>query len=154
MYLYLVQHAEAMSKEEDPSRSLSEKGIEDIKKVAAYAKRMDLAVHQIAHSGKMRALQTAQVIEEHITVDMHVLEADGLAPMEDPEIWNERLSHIHNDMMLVGHLPHLARLASLLLCGKKDGNVVNFEMGCVVCLHKPEAGDWSVDWIIKPGMIK
>lgn len=154
MLLYLVQHAEAMSKEEDPSRSLSEQGIEDIKRVAAYAKKLNLAVHQIAHSGKMRALQTAQVLEEHITVDMHVLEADGLAPMDDPEIWYDRVSGMKHDIMLVGHLPHLAGLASLLLCGNRDRNIVTFEMGCIVCLRRPDDGGWAVDWMIKPGMVR
>jgi len=37
MFLYLVQHAEAKKEEEDPARGLSEKGLQDIKKMAAYA---------------------------------------------------------------------------------------------------------------------
>ncbi|MCJ7481928.1 MAG: hypothetical protein MUO31_03085 [Thermodesulfovibrionales bacterium] len=35
MFLYLVQHADAKKEEEDPSRSLSEKGIQDIARIAA-----------------------------------------------------------------------------------------------------------------------
>ena len=62
MYLYLVQHAEAMSKEADPSRSLTEQGMEDIRRVAGLAAGMKIRAHQIIHSGKMRALQTAQAI--------------------------------------------------------------------------------------------
>ena len=38
------------------------------------------------------------------------------APNDDPMIWVGRLTEEHNDLMLVGHLPHLSpRLASLLL---------------------------------------
>jgi len=153
MYLYLVQHAEALSKEEDPTRSLSEKGIEDIRKVAEFAKKMNLTVHRIVHSGKMRALQTAQLLEERVSVDMGIAESDGLAPMDDPGIWVERLSKINDNIMLVGHLPHLGKLSSFLLCGNKDRNIVDFEMGCIVCLKRSDEGDWSTDWIIKPRMI-
>jgi phosphohistidine phosphatase len=153
MYLYLVQHAEALSKEEDPTRSLSEKGIADIRKVAGFVKKMNLTVHRIVHSGKMRALQTAQLLEERVSVDMGIAESDGLAPMDDPGIWVERLSKINDNIMLVGHLPHLGKLSSFLLCGNKDRNIVDFEMGCIVCLKRSDEGDWSTDWIIKPRMI-
>jgi phosphohistidine phosphatase len=153
MFLYLVRHAEAMAKEEDPSRSLSQKGIEDIRKVAEFAKGLNIEGHQILHSGKMRALQTAQVLAENIVTDMGVLEADGLAPMDDPEIWHERISKMGYSVMLAGHLPHLAKLATLLLCSDKETSVVNFEAGSIVCM-KRDNGNWSIDWIIKPGMLK
>lgn len=161
MYLYLVQHAEALSKEADPSRSLSEKGMEDIKKVAAFVKVFNIEVHHIFHSGKMRALQTAQMLADNITSDMGVLEAEGLAPMDDPAIWFKRIAEIKEDAMLVGHLPHLGKLAMQLLCGKKEGEIINFEMGSIVCLKRTDVGidanrdgNWAVDWIIKPRMIE
>lgn len=151
MFLYLVQHAEALSKEEDPSRSLSDKGIEDIKKTAAFISGMKPGVQQILHSGKMRALQTAQIMSDHIP-GVNMSETDGLAPMDDPGIWLGRISKLNNNVMLVGHLPHMAKLAGLVLCGEEK-NVVNFETGCVVCLSKPDDGDWALEWIIKPGMV-
>ncbi len=154
MLLYLVQHAEALSEEEDPSRILSERGIENIKKIAVFAREINVSAHQIVHSGKMRALQTAQILSDHITADMGVLESDGLKPMDDPEIWFERISRLNDDMMLVGHLPHMAKLSSLILCGDKEKGVVNFEMGSIVCLKKSDDGTWAIDWIIKPRMLK
>ena len=39
MRLYLVQHADAKLKEEDPSRPLSDKGWGDIRNVAKYAEK-------------------------------------------------------------------------------------------------------------------
>ena len=153
MYLYLVQHAAARSKEEDPSRGLSEKGIEDIKKVATFTKGMKIEVHKIFHSGKMRALQTAQVMEDHIKMDTGIDETDGLAPMDEPEIWFSRLAEINENTMLVGHLPHLGKLSMLLICGNREKDIIDFEMGCIVCLKRSVDGNWTVDWIIKPGMV-
>lgn len=153
MYLYLVQHAEAYSKEEDATRSLTDKGIEDIRKVAAFAGEMKITVRQIFHSGKMRALQTAQVLEEHITSDRGVMETDGMMPNDEPAIWFARLTEMNEDLMLAGHMPHLSGLAMLLLCGNKDMNKINFEMGCIVCLEKSDDGTWTIDWIIKPRLL-
>jgi phosphohistidine phosphatase len=47
MNVYLVQHAEAMSKEVDPDRPLSERGRRDAEQVAAMAARMGVEVSQI-----------------------------------------------------------------------------------------------------------
>jgi phosphohistidine phosphatase len=154
MYLYLVQHGEALREEVDPSRSLSEEGIEDIKKVAAFAKSMKMTAHQIFHSGKMRAFQTAQVIADTVPIDMGIAETDGLAPKDEPEIWADRIDKLNNDVILVGHLPHLARLSSLLIRGDKNQSSVNFEMGGILCLRKDDEGGWTVDWMIKPRMLK
>ena len=154
MFLYLVQHAEALSKEEDPSRSLSEKGIKDIKKIASFSRGLKIAAQQIVHSGKMRALQTAQLMAERVNADMGVLESDGLSPMDDPEMWFGRLSKMDEDILIVGHLPYLSKLASLLLCRDKESSLINFEMGSIVCLKKMEEFKWMVEWMMKPGMLR
>jgi phosphohistidine phosphatase len=151
MLLYLVQHAESMSKEEDPSRGLSEKGFRDIKKIAAFIKGLDIDVREIVHSGKKRALQTAEVLVESVRADMGVNESDGLSPKDDPGIWVEKIAGLEGDEMLVGHLPHLARLAAMLLSG--DRNMVEFENAGIVCLKRSEDRSWAVDWVIKPRLI-
>jgi len=152
MTLYLVQHAEARSKEEDPSRSLSDEGRENITKVAAFVKGLKIEVRHILHSGKMRALQTAQILEEYIQSERGVAEADGLAPMDDPGIWSVRLAEMSENTMIVGHLPHLGKLSTLLLCGSKEKDIISFQMGNIFCLKRSAEGNWMVEWLIKPGM--
>lgn len=44
-----------------------------------------------------------------------IAEADGLAPLDDPSIWAERLQGVAQDTVLVGHLPHLRRLSYSIL---------------------------------------
>jgi phosphohistidine phosphatase len=51
MKLYLVQHAKAASKDIDPTRSLTEEGLRDIQKVAAFIKTLNLSVYYLWHSG-------------------------------------------------------------------------------------------------------
>jgi phosphohistidine phosphatase len=152
MYLYLVRHGEALSKEEDPERGLSPEGIEQITRVAASAKDLGISVKQVLHSGKRRAMQTARILSEHIQSEAGLTGTDGLAPMDAPEIWLERISQMNEDVMLVGHLPHLAKLSSMALCGV-EGNTLDFDAGSIVCLKRSDDNTWAVSWMIRPGMI-
>ena len=78
---------------------------------------------------------------------------DGLSPLDNPDIWAARLIDIQDDAILVGHLPHLARLASLLLCGNSEKNIVAFRMAGVVCLKRDDAGVWSLQWMLTPEIV-
>ncbi len=51
--------------------------------------------------------------------------------------------------MLVGHLPHLARLAAHLLTGDSDHPVVRFRPGGLVALEPADAG-WLVSLVLPP----
>jgi phosphohistidine phosphatase len=51
--------------------------------------------------------------------------------------------------MLVGHLPHLARLAGLLLIGAADRSVVKFRQGGLVGLERTDTA-WVVVVVLLP----
>jgi phosphohistidine phosphatase len=153
MFLYLVQHAEAKREEEDPGRDLTEKGRIDIESVAHHMKRLNVQVKQIFHSGKTRAQSTANVLARHLKPPAGVSEAPGLAPLDDPEIWAGRIAKMDEDILLVGHLPHLGRLATILMRGDKEKSIINFQMGGAVRLRRMEGGQWAVDWMLVPGII-
>ena len=154
MYLYLVRHGEALTKEEDPERGLSAEGRESIRKISAFMKGLGIQVKQVFHSGKKRAMQTALIFSENIQSDRGVLETDGLAPMDDPEIWYERISRFNENVMLVGHLPHLAKVSSMALCGGMETKALDFSAGSIVCLKRSDDNAWAVDWMMKPGLIQ
>lgn len=151
MRLYLVQHGEAKREEEDPSRPLSGKGLKDVRKMADCAsKRLGVKVARIFHSGKLRAKQTAEELARKLEPDGGVEEVDGLGPLADPKIWAEKLKGMDEDVMLVGHLPHLSKLSSLLLFGDETKEAIRFEMAGVVCLERDERGRWAVRWMVTP----
>ncbi|VUT25508.1 MAG: phosphohistidine phosphatase [Candidatus Methanolliviera sp. GoM_oil] len=150
MKLYLVQHAEAKDKDEDPTRPLSGKGWNDIRNMASFFKGK-IEVAKIVHSGKLRARQTAE--ELNAVVSSSVEEVGGLAPLDDPGIWEERLREESEDTMIVGHLPHLGRLAGLLLANDPERKVIDFKMGGVVCLERDEGGNWSLQWMVTPEIL-
>ena len=148
MKVYLVQHAKPKPEEEDPQKPLSEQGEVEAQKVAEFAK--NIKVNKIQHSGKLRAQQTAEILGKSLGVD--VVKADSLEPMADTQIWANRLEEQSEDVMLVGHLPHLAKLASQLLTQNQEKPVISFKQGGIVCLEKTEQG-WQVAWMVTPDLL-
>ena len=55
MRLLLVQHGNALPKDVDPERGLSESGKQDVANVAAFLARGSVQVERIFHSGKKLA---------------------------------------------------------------------------------------------------
>jgi phosphohistidine phosphatase len=153
MLLYLVQHAEASPASEDPTKDLSPKGRLDIEDVAHHLMRLNVKVNQIFHSGKTRAQTTARILGLHLHPPGGINTADGLAPLDDPAIWNNRIGQMDEDILLVGHLPHLGKLAGLLIAGAQERTVVNFKMGGAVRVQRMAADQWAVDWMIPPEVI-
>lgn len=154
MSLYLVQHAQPKKEEEDPHRPLSEKGWSDIQKVSTFAsEQLKVKVQKVLHSGKTRAQQTAETLAQHLNPPGGVAKAEGLEPLADPASWVKRLNEAPEDIMLVGHLPHLAKLSSYLLCQDETKRIVDFQMGGIVCLRRDESGLWSIQWSFIPQMI-
>lgn len=154
MRLYLVQHGLAKSEEEDPERHLSDKGAFESERVAAHLASLGIKVQKIFHSPKLRARETARIFARHFKAENAVLEKDGLAPKDDPEIWKARLDAEEDDTMLVGHLPHQARLASSILCGESDREIVRFRNSGVLCLDRGDNRLWSVSWMLVPDLVE
>ncbi len=155
MHLYLVQHGDALSRDEDPNRALSNKGRQDVGRMAAFLARTRPAISRVVHSGKVRAMQTALVFAETLGPGRMIEEAtEGLAPEDSPTFVADVVNDWTEDTMLVGHFPHLARLAGLLLTGDTNETVVHFQPGTVVCLERGENGcGWTVTWAIRPELL-
>ena len=154
MNLYLVRHGKAVSKEEDALRPLSERGKEETAKVAAFlGANPEVIVKAIFHSGKLRAKQTAEAIAEKLRPPEGIQETNGLTPEADPSIWAGRLEETTDDIMLVGHLPHLAKLLSLLLVRDENKSLIAFSTSAVVCLGKGISDNWQIRWILTPEML-
>jgi phosphohistidine phosphatase len=152
MELYLVQHGEAKSKAEDPQRPLTERGRDEVRRVAAFAARAGLKVNQIRHSGKRRAEETASILAKHLSPAEGVLAVPGLAPMDDVRPIAQALQRETAPLMLVGHLPFMDRLAGLLVTGDPNNSAVRFRMGGIVCLEGA-GDDWAAKWVIRPELV-
>ncbi len=152
MHLYLVQHGHAKDKSEDPDRPLTEKGRNDVERVAQTLQHLLLQVREVWHSGKTRAMQTAKTLSLAVETAQGIVQREGLGPKDDVAPIAEALLDAGHDVMIVGHLPFLDRLASLLLAGEEDAGIVAFQKGGVVCLEY-EDGHWAVAWMLTPDLL-
>ena len=150
MQIYLVQHGQAKSKDEDADRPLTEAGIADIERIAASLSGR-IRPNRIVHSGKTRAWQTTEILARHLQV-ADINEVSDLDPMADPGTWSAHLAGMREDVILVGHLPHMGRLASLLVCGDANADAVRFQPGAIVCLERQEEG-WGINWMLPPALM-
>ena len=147
MYVYLMQHGEALSEEHAPGRPLSLTGIEQVKAVALSAYRAEIRIPVIYHSGRLRARRSAELLSDEVGGE--VVAREGLEPKDDVETVAEWLQNQSEDLALVGHLPFLDRLAGRLVNGDPGKSVVNFRFGVLVRLIRNDSG-WKVDWIARP----
>lgn len=153
MNLYLVQHAKAASKDVDPDRPLTEEGCRDLQKITAFIKDLNLKVDLLWHSGKARAAQTAEALAEVVNVETKLSVRDGLAPNDDVKLIKDELLLSKYDVLIVGHLPFLSKLASLLLTGNESTSIIAFQKGGIVAFEKTIEDRWQINWMMIPKLL-
>ena len=154
MNIYLVQHGKPVPKEKDPEKPLSKRGRTEVENIAGFFKNAGIHVEAIYHSGKTRARQTAEIMNSKINPGKEPQRRGGLSPLEDVRAIAEEIKQEQKDFMIVGHLPHLEKLISVLITGSDSSQVVRFQQGGVVCLRTHEAEkNWSIAWMLVPEII-
>jgi phosphohistidine phosphatase len=130
MKLYLAQHGEALPREEDPERPLSQQGRRDVQAIAKMLDAAGIRVARVWHSGKRRAGQTAAIIAERVCPRCRTEAIDGIKPndstaefSQDVDVWQE---------------------------DDPERELVSYYPGSVVCLERSGAHSWSVQWMLRP----
>jgi phosphohistidine phosphatase len=116
------------------------------------AKGYGVPVSCILHSGKKRARQTAEILEAALTPPDGLLAKSGLNPLDDVTALAGLIDSKEN-LMLVGHLPFMARLCSWLVTGDPEMPVFQFQNAGIVCLKRPpETNNWIIAWTLMPAI--
>jgi phosphohistidine phosphatase len=162
MDLYLVRHAIADSRDphrwpDDAKRPLTEKGIARFRSVARGLHRILPEVDVVFSSPYTRSWQTAEILHD---------EAGWPEPERSPVLEPIRLpagalevlqSANASSAALVGHEPHLSRLASLLLSETEYGVRIDLKKGAVVrldCVNGPRPGGALLRWSVSPRILR
>jgi phosphohistidine phosphatase len=144
--IYLVHHAQAVGPDVDPQRPLSADGRAHVDRLAADALAHGVKPAAIWHSGKLRARQTAEVLLRVCNPLAEYSAIRGLQP-DDPAAWiHDRLLVEVRDVMLVGHMPHMPRLLTLLVSGR-DAPLLDFPLHGLVAIETA-AGKYEERWRI------
>ena len=153
MKLYLVQHGDALPKESDPRRPLSDRGRVDVERMAGFLGKGGLRVSRVLHSGKLRAEQTANLLATSVGDASRVEAADGINPLDPVDGFARSAGSWTQDTMVVGHQPFMGRLVSHLVSGNVGAVTVSFKPGTIVCLERGEDAGWSIAWMIRPDLL-
>ena len=153
MKVYLAQHGHALNKSENPERPLSNVGHAEVGQVADLLAGQ-LQVSRVVHSGRRRAQQTAEILAAITAGEFPVEQIDGLGPNDDVSAFARQLVAWNEDILVVGHLPFMEKLVSLLVRGSASKKTVEYTPGSIVCLQQDEQGAWLILGMIRPDMLK
>ncbi len=158
--LYLVRHGEAVREDQNPERPLTDAGEETVRRLGAFLSRgRAVTVGEVRHSGKLRARQTAEILARNCGITAPICAAPNLAPLADVAGLVAELERAEENLMLVGHLPHLSRLASALIGAAPELEAFDFEAGAMLCLRSAPGRAasgvgrvWTVGWMLAPSL--
>ncbi|RKY42599.1 MAG: phosphohistidine phosphatase SixA [Candidatus Makaraimicrobium thalassicum] len=150
MKIYLVQHGVALPEEQDPRKPLSRDGRDETRKTARFLKKKKIKVDRVWHSKKARAVETAEIISRAVG-HKEMSQRDDLNPNDPVEKFLEEVERFNADLMIVGHLPFLRKLASLFLTGSDSPDLISFKNSGVVCLEYRET--WKLAWFVTPDLL-
>jgi phosphohistidine phosphatase len=143
---YLVRHGTAAPGPSDRARPLTADGRAEIEATARALVGHGVQIAEIRHSGLVRARESAEVLGRALAPARGVRATAGLAPDDDPDIAAAELDLAREPLMLVGHLPHLARLATAMV-GETQMGRVHFAPGTAVGLRRSASG-WQLDLVV------
>jgi phosphohistidine phosphatase len=145
---YLVRHGTAAPGPDEGARPLTPEGRAEVEATARALRSHGAQVAEVRHSGLVRARETAEILARVLAPPRGVRAATGLAPEDDPDVARAELELATEPLMLVGHLPHLARLAAALV-GAAGMEGVRFTPGTALGLRRGPGG-WELDLVVPP----
>jgi phosphohistidine phosphatase len=158
MEIYLMQHGEAYKEDQDPERSLTPGGEDQIRASGEALRKLGVDVSLILSSPKKRARQTAEITAEELGYpkeEIAVTDAlEPLAPAENAIAYLKGFSS-KEKVLLAGHLPSLSEIASSLVSeGAKVA--IHFEMGgvCRIDVETLPTHKGDLRWVLAPAHLR
>jgi phosphohistidine phosphatase len=153
MDIYLIQHGESKPKEEDPARPLTDAGKRTSGRMAVLLGSLGISFDRVFHGGKLRAQQTAEILANQLKIRDRVEARTGLDPLDSVELaknWlSEQAQRGVKAIAIVGHLPFLDKLASLLVTGNETAGIIAFQYAGVLRLAPRGQGEgYRVRWML------
>lgn len=147
MRLHVFRHGPAASKDEagvatDRERPLTDEGTDRTHRRAQGARRIVGDLDAIVTSPYRRARQSARILADAFGIPHdEIQDLDALMPDRDPMKALEALwSRYDGKVAVVGHRPHLPRLAAGALTGDPDGIQLHLDTASLLTVRITDGG--------------
>ena len=161
MRLILFRHGPAGDADpakwpDDGLRPLTERGIRRSREASQGLARISPSVTRIISSPLERAVQTAAILREALELEREVEQSRVLALGGPLTQLLELLGEAGDDVViLVGHEPHLGKLAGSLLFGAPAHLPIKKAGACAIEFEgKPRAGNGRLIWFLPPRVLR
>ena len=101
----------------------------------------------------LRARQTAEILAQFIDTRPSVEVFNSINPNDPIEAFAQLVDDWSEDLLVVGHLPFMSKLVSLLLKGSEEQAIVSYTAGSIVCIESTGDGGWQLLWMVRPGLL-
>jgi phosphohistidine phosphatase len=158
MEIYLMQHGPALPKDQDPEEGLGPEGKERVHASGQALRKMGISFDAILSSPKKRSKDTAAIVAEAVGFPLDkIIETKNVKAMAPPEDTVQALSELSGAtrVLIAGHLPSVAEVASFLLTEGSKASV-QFEMGGCCCIDVEELPTHSgrLRWYLTPAQLQ
>ena len=164
MDLYLLRHGIAVDFgtpgfERDSERPLVPKGERRLRAAAAAMNKLELSFDLILCSPYVRARQTAEIVAGELKLKKRIEFSDALVPGGNPRVLIQELNGLEpapENILLVGHEPHLSRLIALLASGNMDAAIEMKKGGlCKLEVAELYCGQCAkLAWLLTPSQME
>ena len=153
-----MQHGPALPKEQDPDEGLSPDGDAMIHASGKALKKMGITFDVILASPKKRSGQTAAIVAEEVGFPPEkIMETEKVKAMTPPEETIKVLREYgaNRKVLIAGHLPSLAEVASSLLTEGSHATIA-FERGgcCRIDVEDLPTHSGHLKWYLTPEQLK
>ncbi|MEB2285598.1 MAG: hypothetical protein B6D46_14280 [Polyangiaceae bacterium UTPRO1] len=158
----LMRHAIAEDRSDtgrDHDRRLTGEGKRKLREVVAGMRALELPIERVVSSPLRRAVETAEIVAAGFELDDAVVVASAFAPGAGPDAALAALADVGRPrgLVLVGHEPDLAMLASTLLTGTPGLVHMGFRKaglaGFVVATLPPRSAG-ALEFFLTPGQLR
>jgi len=160
MKLYILRHGIAVDHgapgyARDADRPLTPEGERKLARIADAMEALELSFDLILSSPYTRARQTAEIVAEALDARKRLEFSEDLTPdgsFKKLIEWINCLKSPPDNLLLVGHEPHLSGLISLLLSGDSGMSVVMKKGGlCKLSIESLKHGRCAaLEWLLTP----
>ena len=156
MEIYLMQHGPNRPPEQDPQEGLSPQGEKVVTGTAVALARLGLRPGLMITSPKTRARQTAGIVARALNYDVdQIMVSDQVKALSEPGDTLQFLAAQQEraPLMVVGHLPNLAKVAGGLL-SSSGNSIVAFERGgvCAIQVEELPRDQGQLLWYLPPAV--